>query len=250
MKFLTERTSTNKMHTVVAGAVVQVDGEQYTLAYTGYTAVKVCPFGSFAGGKFFGAQGIFVENMDPDDIKNFQLINSDGDPEMPPNYVDITVSAVIALDRVAVFLLDGVGGNIDKDMCGGVEATPAGSDFLNVTGPIPTYLPPSGVIRVVDDTDSSEQFYTYAAIDVAGLQFTGLSPVTDRDYTASDRCYVPFIDEEAVGTSVSKTIIQGVVEPVIVRVRKKGIIPFEVESSITSTGMAVTAIRTTDTIVT
>jgi hypothetical protein len=135
-------------------------------------------------------------------------------------------------------------------MCGGVEITPIGSDFLNVTGPIPTDLPASGVIRVVDDTDGSEQFYTYTAIDSAGLQFTGLSPVTDRGYTASDRCYVPFVDEEAVGTSISKTIIQSVVEPVVVRVRKKGIIPFEVESSITATGMTVAAIRQADTIVT
>ncbi len=34
--------------------------------------------GTFAGGKFFGARGIFIQNMDSGDIQNYQLIDSNG----------------------------------------------------------------------------------------------------------------------------------------------------------------------------
>ncbi len=38
-------------------------GEEYLAAGAGYTEVKAAPFGTFAGGTFFGARGVWLETM-------------------------------------------------------------------------------------------------------------------------------------------------------------------------------------------
>jgi len=58
LKFITQENSTFSMYTVVSGVITTLDGEEYIQAYTGYTPVKSAPFGTFAGGTFFGAQGV------------------------------------------------------------------------------------------------------------------------------------------------------------------------------------------------
>lgn len=149
-------------------------GEEYLTAGAGYTEVKSAPFGTFAGGKFFGARGVWLENYDVADAKNFQLIDASGTTQVPPNVVAVKVTGVEIGDRVLVGQLDGVGGDLN------------GTDY---------------------------------------------------------------IDEAAAATTSQTTLTYSADIPVLVRVRKKGILPFEVESTITSTGMSVAAIRTTDSIV-
>ena len=149
-------------------------GEEYLAAGAGYTEVKAAPFGTFAGGKFFGARGVWIENYDAADAKNFQLIDSAGTTQVPPNVVPVKVTGVVAGDRVLVGQLSGVGGSL-----------------------------------------------------------TGTN----------------YIAELATATVVQATLTYSADIPVLIRVRRKGILPFEVESTITSTGLAVAAIRTTDNIV-
>ena len=149
-------------------------GEEYLAANASYTEVKAAPFGTFAGGTFFGARGVWIENYDSEDAKNFQLIDSDGDTQTPPNTIAIKVTGVVSGDRVLVGQLDGVGG------------------------------------------------------DLTGIDY---------------------IDETATATTAQTTMIYTADIPVLVRVRKYGILPFEVESMITATGLSVAAIRTPDNIV-
>lgn len=150
-------------------------GEEYLSANASYVEVKAAPFGTFAGGKFFGARGVWIENYDSADAKNFQLIDAAGATQIPPNVVPIKVTGVLAGDRVLVGQLDGVGGDL------------TGTNYISelASGPV------------------SQTTLTFATADI----------------------------------------------PVLIRVRKKGILPFEVESTITSTGLSVAAIRTTDNIV-
>lgn len=149
-------------------------GEEYLSADAAYTQVKAAPFGTFAGGKFFGARGVWIEDYDADDANNFQLIDSAGVTQTPPNVISVKVTGVVAGDRVLVGQLDGVGGDL-----------------------------------------------------------TGTN----------------YIDETATGTTSQTTLTYTANIPVLIRVRKYGILPFEVESTITSTGMSVAAIRTVDSIV-
>lgn len=150
------------------------EGEEYLSANAAYAEVKQAPFGTFAGGKLFGARGVWLENYDTNDAKNFQLIDSAGATQIPPNVVPVKVTSVAVGDRVAVYVLSAPGGTIQSAL----------------------------------------------------------------------------IDETATGTTSQTTLTYTADIPVLVRVRKKGILPFEVPSSIGATGMSVAAIRTIDGVVT
>jgi len=165
LKYITRHNS--------ASAINGDAGEEYLSANSAYAESKQAPFGTFAGGKLFGARGIWIENYDANDAKNFQLIDAAGVTQVPPNVVPVRVTSVVAGDRVAVFQLSGVGGTIQSAL----------------------------------------------------------------------------IDEAATGTISQTTLVYSADIPVLIRVRRYGILPFEVESSVTSTGMSVAAIRTVDNIV-
>ncbi|MFC1653849.1 hypothetical protein ACFL1M_03300 [Patescibacteria group bacterium] len=52
------------------------------------------PFGTFAGGKLFGARGVWITDYQTSDATNFELIDSEGVLQTPPNNVPITVTGV------------------------------------------------------------------------------------------------------------------------------------------------------------
>lgn len=219
-----------------------------------FSPVKASPFGTFAGGKFFGAQGIWVENMASADIQAFQLIDSDGNTRTPPNQQTITVSNLVSGDRVAVFRTTS-GTTINKAMFTAASGNNAGNTTFVVNETISVDIPTSGSIRIVDTSDTSstrEVRYTYTSW--SGSTFSGLSPALDRNYTANDdTAYVPFIDTTATGSSVSVTVIYVADRSILVRVRRKttpAILPFETTGTFGSTGYSTTTIRTPDTIVT
>jgi len=249
LKYVCVRTSDWQTYRVETGVIVKYNGERYDMALLAYTPVKASPLGTFAGGKFFGARGIWVEGMLSTDAQNFQLTDANGVTQTPPNYQDVKVTSLVAGDQVAVFLLTGSGGSISKDMCGGCAATSQGVDYLNVAGPIPEDLPSAGSVRVIEMTSGVETLYTYAGIDFVANKFTGLSPVTAYAYDTADDLYVPYIDKTAGSDTELATIKIVAVRYVLIRVRKKGIIPFEAPNSITATGMTQAAIRTPDAIV-
>ena len=63
------------------------DGFEYRNAdEANYTAVdnRQAPFGSFAGGKFFGAKGVFLSNVPNADAENYELIDDNGVSRFPP----------------------------------------------------------------------------------------------------------------------------------------------------------------------
>ena len=78
-----------------------------------------------------------------------------------------------------------------------------------------------------------------------GYEFHTL-PVT---YDNNDTAYIPFIDREADSDTEAVTVIYASDRTILVRVRLKGIIPFEIASTFISTGRSVAAIRTDDNIV-
>jgi hypothetical protein len=57
LKYITRSNSTTSLNSQ--------NGEAYLAAQTSYDPVKPAPFGTFAGGKFFGARGVWLTNMSP-----------------------------------------------------------------------------------------------------------------------------------------------------------------------------------------
>lgn len=243
-----------------------LQGQQYIRAHEDnqtspdntYSPVKASPFGTFAGGKFFGAQGVWIETMDSADIQNFQLIDANGVTRTPPNKQSVTITNLLSGDRVSVFRTTS-GTTIDKAMYSlGTQSganNGTGDSQILVSGAISNDTPSTGSIRLVDTSDltaTRETRYTYTSW--SGSTFSGVSPTLDRDYTASDdKAYVPFIDEQASSTSITVQVIYVSDRTILLRVRRKAsvaILPFETTGTFGSTGFSTSAIRTTDTIVT
>lgn len=269
-KWLTKdaQTSTYTFGTKTVSAtlsIVKLEGQQYITPYIDYdtpantySLVKAAPLGTFAGGKFFGSQGVWVENMTTTDIQNFQLIDANGTTRFPPNKQAITVSNLLSGDRVAVFVSEGTGSTtVKKDMYTAGAANASGNTTFVINEDIPTDTPSSGIIRFVDTsnttTNTREQRHTYTSW--TSKTFSGVSPSLTQAYTQTDdKAYVPFIDK-TVGsgeTSASVTVIYTSRRELVVRVRRKAtvaIIPFEATGAFTSTGYPISAIRTNDTIV-
>lgn len=212
---------------------------------------KVAPFGTYAGGKFFGARGVWISNMAGADANSYELIDSSNTTRTPPATVSVQVSGVVSGDRVSVFRTTGDNEIINKTYLTShaTNNTTGNSSFI-IQETIPSDTPTSGSIRVVetaDTTSSREIRYTYTGWTTS--TFTGLSPTLDRDYSGSDTAYVPYLDEESAGTSVSTSIQYDSDRNVLTRVRIKGIVPFKIKGTLDSTGYSTTAIRTTDSIV-
>lgn len=218
-----------------------------------FSPVKASPFGTFAGGKFFGAQGIWIEDMAAADVQNFQLIDSGGTTRTPPNKQNITITNLVSDDRVSVFVTSA--GTINKAMYTLGSGNNTANTTLVVSGSINTDTPAAGAVRIVDTSDTSndrEKRHTYTSW--TGSTFTGLSPALDRAYTQTDdTTYVPFIDTTATGTSVTVQVIYTADRALLLRVRRytaTAILPFETTGTFISTGYSTSAIRTVDSIVT
>lgn len=218
-----------------------INGEAYRYAKATYAEVTASPLGTFAGGKFFGARGVYFINLHADDAQAFQLVDAAGTTRYPPNYQSFAVNSVAVGDRVAVFLESG--GNVVKTQYSLNGANPLNT--ITVTGSIPNDTPTTGTIIVVDD-DDTEIAYAYSAW--SGSNFT--VTVAAALYAGTETAYVPYIYEEASSTSVSESVVYVSDRTVICRVRKKGILPFETTGTYNSGGYSATAIRTTDSIVT
>jgi len=241
-----------------------MDGEQYISANPVYTPSKQSPFGTFAGGKFFGARGVWLKDYNDLDAKNFQLISSDGTTVYPPNTVICAVTSLVAGDSVAMFLKTGETGDIEKDTytLDGQHLANATTVTVkeNIAGGWGTQDPPpgsdegtEGYLRVVRAADGSEVLVKYTSW--TGKVFT-LDGTLGTQCEDGDGVYVPVIDEASAGSSIQNTLVQTVVCYVRTRVRKYGgaapnsIIPFEIDGEIGTNGLSVPAIRTIDGIVT
>lgn len=223
-----------------AGTLSGVNAYAYTAANGAYAEVKAAPFGTFAGGTFFGARGVWITNYDAGDANSFQLIDAAGVTQSPPMTVPISVGSIASGDRVGVFRLVGVGGAINKAEYTVSGAHASSATTLAVSASIASDVPASGVVRVGDARHAYSSF--------AGAVFTLVGSI-GVEYVGGEDVYVPLIDEQATSTSVSTSITYDANIPVLVRVRAYGILPFEVETTVTSSGLAVSAIRTEDTVV-
>ena len=219
---------------------------------------KTSPFGTFAGGKFFGARGVWLANVPGSEASNYQLIDSAGVEQVPPTTIAIEVTGLVSGDRVTIFESTGSGStSVNKSQfTSGVGNTQGASSFV-VNATIPNDTPSSGYIRVVDAGDNTinrETRYQYDSW--SGTTFTlNVSNTLDRAYdNGVDTAYVGYIDTTSGGTSVSTSVQYVSNHYVVASVRQyagagSSILPFRITGEITTSGYSTTAIRTSDDIV-
>ena len=246
LKYWTREGSTKQLE--VGADATFIDGEQYVGADAAYTEVSASPFGTFAGGKMFGAQGVHFINLDSGDIQNFQLVDNAGITRFPPNFQSFAVSGLNASDNVAVYESTGASSVIvDKSQFGLSASNP--TNVIRVTETILTSTPTAGTIIVVD-LDGTETVYAYSAwTNTGNSDFTVTATASTHAATAT--AYVPYIYQVAGGAIVSEgtTIYTGNLNVVAV-VRQSSFIPRAEAGTYGTTGYAASIPLTADSIYT
>ena len=210
-----------------------------------YAENAPAPFGSFAGGKWFVAQGWWLTGVQAGDSKNYQLVSHTGTTETPPTSIAIQVAGVVAGDYVLVARDNGSGGFAQDTTLASLVA--AGATTVTLTSaPADTPTAPGSQACYIRINGNK---HTYTAR--AGNVISGLSPaVPAGNYAAGLPVFIPFIDAAASGTSIQSANFQyGSNFTCRYRVRKgttPSIVPFESTLSVTSNGGSGTAVRNAD----
>ena len=178
-KFICQEDSTFAMYTVVSAVITVLDGEEYIIAYSGYTPSKSAPLGTFAGGKYFGAQGIWIEGMAA--AQSYQYTDSNGAIRQPYTSVTVAITSLVSGDKVGVFRT--TAGVIDETIYTSSTNT-LGSTVFIMTGTLATDTPASGVVRTVQVSTNEKQRYRYASWTGSTLTLTtGASGTADSGST-------------------------------------------------------------------
>jgi hypothetical protein len=219
-----------------------IPGWRYRVLNAAYTENTSAPFGAFAGGTFFLAQGWFITGVLPAESTRYELIAHDGTTQVPPTLIGITIGNLVSGDRVLVARDNGSGALL-KDEYTPVAAS-SGATALQVVESIKTDTPSAGVIRI------KGLRYTYSSFNAGTKTFSGLSPALASSIVTADDVFVPYIDRQAAGATESVTFIYASNFNTRVDVRNGSgaspIVPFSTTLSITNAGGSVNASRNSD----
>lgn len=152
----------------------------------GIAPVKTAPFGSLAGGVFFGAPGVLVTDILAAENRNFQLIDDDGVTRNPPITITVTVTGTLSDDRVSVHELDapfGPAANIVKNhytlTAAAATENGIGDSNLEADAAITNDTPANGFVMVVDTSEAAtgdEHRYEYASFTGQIFTLTAITP--------------------------------------------------------------------------
>jgi len=179
-----------------SGAIAKAGNNSVVGSYTvevsvqterGIAAVKAAPFGTFAGGTFFGAPGVWILDLFVGDEQAFQLIDDLGATQSPPNTVAITVTNLLAGDSVGVFrrINTNAGSDVDRleytstGTQGPATPTAAGATTFDCAEAVTNEAPDAGVIQIYDISTK-----TVAAIPA---EFTPLNETIRYRYSSVAR---------------------------------------------------------------
>lgn len=204
-----------------------------------YPENVAAPFGTFAGGKWFVAQGWWLAGVMPGDSKNYQLTSHDGTVQTPPTSINVSVTGVEAGDYVLAVRDNGAGGMNFTEY---TVTAAAGASSVTITG-LKVDTPSAGVVRINADR------YTYTG--KSGEQLTGLSPAIKAGGYAAVPAFIPLIDDAASSSTIASGVFQ-YSTPFACRYKiRRGtsgssIVPFESIMQVTETGGSGTAVRNAD----
>ncbi len=133
-----------------------------------FSPIFQAPFGTFAGGKFFGARGFLISDWAAADENNFELTDSQGVIKSRPEAITITVSNLVGTDEttstddeVSVFRLVSENGDIDKTEYSAYGGEAIGAATLDVDTAIAVDVPgktTGGVVKIRDASDFNREY--------------------------------------------------------------------------------------------
>ena len=162
---------TDVMYTSTGSAIAEVQGQFYITANSGYSVSKTAPFGTLAGGVFFGAQAVWIQGMDSSDNNSIKLTDQGGTLREPNISITVTVSNTRVGDRIVVYLEDGTTGLPDKDQFSG-HATfnvQADTDFVGGAAHPNDTPTADGWVYIVATDENEEHKYRYSSLSTTTL---------------------------------------------------------------------------------
>lgn len=132
------------------------------------------PFGSFAGGRWFVAQGVVLTNVPGADANNWETTDLAGIRRAPPTVRTITFAGLVANDRAGLFEVNTAGGtDIRKNQNGvGAAGASAGATSIPLDSTVALDVPSTGWIRVVDTSSSTGEEFRYEYSSISGTTVT------------------------------------------------------------------------------
>ncbi len=133
-----------------------------------FAANTASPFGSLAGGRFFGARGVLLEDWLAADENNFQLIDSQGIPRQRQIAITLELTnldggaeSVVTNDLVSLYRLTALGGVVDKTEYSAAGGEAIGDATLVVDSAITadTVGKTTGGVAKIRDADDNNQEY-------------------------------------------------------------------------------------------
>lgn len=206
----------NSRGTFSSGETVQVSGGNNVSAVVpaSITPNGASPFGTFAGGTWFCANGIVLQNELTADVNKFQLTDDTGTTVKAPTKVNVTVTNTRLGDGVAVFRLTGAGGTINKaeytatvQSAGAITAVISGS----IAGDEPGKTT-GGVIRLVQGSNEYRiRYASWATSTFTLASYTGLTATAGTNQTTIVDTSATFITHGIkIGDIVRNTTHAGV----------------------------------------
>lgn len=180
----------NSRGTFSSGETVQVSvgNNVSNVVPVSITPQGAAPFGIFAGGTWFCANGVVLSNELTSDVNKFQLTDDTGTTVKAPTKVTVSVTNTATGDGVAVFRLTGAGGIINKAEYN-ATAQSAGATTLIVGSSISGDEPgktSGGIVRVVDVSAQEEyrmRYASYAGSTFTLATYTGLTATAGTNQT-------------------------------------------------------------------
>lgn len=155
------------IYTSDGSSITEVAAEEYIKADSTYSSTKQAPFGTLAGGVFFGAQGVWIEGMRSADENNIKLTDATGTLREPFTSVTVSVTNTRADDRIAIYPEAGSTTLPDKDQyTSHATLNTQGrslfdQDAASSLPGLPNDTPQSGTFIVVDSSADEEHRYRY-----------------------------------------------------------------------------------------
>jgi hypothetical protein len=202
------------------GSVNSIPGWRYLALDASYTPNTAAPFGTYAGGKWFVAQGWYVSGVLASEVQSYQLTAHDGTTQSPPVVTGITVGNLQAGDRVLVARDSGNNDpvltkriNTSQFTLAGAHGSAATSVVVNEA--VSADTPATGVIRIKGVP------FAYTAVSPSTKTFT-LASALGQAFASGDPAFVPLLDKVATGATESVTFQFAATINAVVVVRQGG----------------------------
>jgi len=205
---------TDVFYTSDGSSITEIQGQFYITANDTYAVSKTAPFGTLAGGVFFGAQAVWIQGMDSSDNNSITLTDQNSGIQEPYTSINVTVSNTRVGDRVVVYLEDGTTGLPDKDQFSShaTDNAQGDNDFVGSAShpnDTPTVDAGGGWVYVVATDENEEHKYRYDSLSTTNSTNDTLVFPTVSTGTATGGTSGQALEDTSADFGVTEDVVVG-----------------------------------------